>query len=193
MTHRFRLALASTLVLLLGGLLIAPPVRADTTSQAAVDWLALRQLPDGSFEVANFPAFETPDAILAIAENAQTTSTWNTQAAHDAVQAYDVNDDAPGGTPLDWVDQYLTDTPPDAGIAAKFIVLIAGPLGLNPAEFDPAGDGDPINLAEVMDAGEDLDSHSYGDGFLNYTLFALLAHPLLEKAYFIGPQPCITR
>ena len=103
MTHRFRLALSSTVVLLVGGLLGAPPVGADTNSQAAVDWLTLRQEADGGFEVANFPAFETPDAILAIAENAQTTSTWDPQTAHDAVQAFDVNDAEPGGTPLDWV------------------------------------------------------------------------------------------
>ena len=181
MTHRFRLASSSILALLVAGALVAPPAGADTTTQAAVDWVVQRQEADGGFEVADFPAFETPDAILAIAENAQTGATWDTQTAFDAVQSHDGNGGEPGGTPLDWVDDYLAETPPDAGIAAKFIVLIAGPLGLDPAAFDPAGDGDPIDLVAVMDAGEDPESHSYGDGFLNYTLFALLAHPILER------------
>ena len=41
------------------------------TANAAVAWLESRQLADGSFEVADFPGFETRDAVLAIAAAAQ--------------------------------------------------------------------------------------------------------------------------
>lgn len=181
MTHRFRLASASTLVVLLLGALTAPPAGADTVTESAVSWIVSQQEADGGFEIANFAAFETPDAILAIAEQAQTTADWSTVEARNAVQSHDANGPDAGGTPLDWVDAYLTENPPDAGIAAKFIVLIAAPLGLDPTEFDAAGDGDPVDLVAAMDAGKDPESHSYGDGFLNYTLFALVAHPLLGR------------
>lgn len=194
MTHRLRLALASTLAALLGVSLVAPPASADAVSQDAVDWLVDRQQPDGGFEVAQFPPFETPDAILAIAENAQTSTTWDETAALAAVQAVDVNGEAAGGTPLAWADAYLTANPPGAGIAAKFIVLVAGPLGLDPAAFDPAGDGDPIDLVAAMDAGK-LEDGSYAAAAINDTLYALLAHVVIERevpadtlAYVRGAQ-----
>jgi len=181
MTHRFKLALSSTLIVLLGAGLLAPPAGADTATAAATTWLAAQQLEDGSFELAAFPPFETPDAILAIAENAQTTSTWSTTEALDAVQALDGNGDAAGGTPLDWADQFLSGATPSAGIAGKFIVLVAAPLGVSTTAFDPAEDGSPVDLEAIMDAGE-LPDHSYGAGALNATLYALLAHPVLDRA-----------
>ncbi len=181
MTHRFRLALSSTLITLLVGGALAAPAGADETTDSATAWLVSKQQPDGGFEVAQFPPFETPDAILAIAENAQTTATWSETEALAAVGSHDVNEAAPGGTPLDWADDFLAE-PPSAGIAAKFIVLVAGPLGLDPAAFDPASDGSPVDLVAAMDAGEDPDSHSYGDGELNATLYALLAHAVLGRA-----------
>lgn len=181
MTHKFRLALSSTLITLLLGGVLAPPAGADTVTDRATAWLVSKQQPDGGFEVAQFPPFETPDAILAIAENAQTTSTWSESAALAAVTSHDVNGAEPGGTPLDWADDYLAE-PPTAGIAAKFIVLVAAPLGLPADAFDPAADGSPVDLVAAMDAGEDPESHSYGDGELNATLYALLAHAVLGRA-----------
>ena len=38
----------------------------------------------------------------------------------------------------------------DAGAAAKTIVLGAGPLGLDPSAFDPAGDGTPVDLVSLI-------------------------------------------
>ncbi len=45
------------------------PSTAATTK--AVTWLKTQQQADGGFEVAGFPGFETPDAVLAIANGAQ--------------------------------------------------------------------------------------------------------------------------
>lgn len=186
MSHRFRAAVAATLVALVAAPLLAPPASADASSEDAVAWLASRQQPDGGFEVAQFPPFETPDAILAIAEDAQTTTTWDTGAARDAVASVDVNGAEPGGSALDWLDAYLTTTPPNAGRAAKFIVLVAGPLGFDPAELDPAGDGDPIDLVAAMDEGALVDG-SYGAGALNDTLYALQAMAIVGR-----PAPAAT-
>jgi hypothetical protein len=118
-----------------------------TTADAAVAWLESQQLPDGGFELASFPGFETRDAALAIAEDAQTGTTWNTSEALAAVGA--VKYHGTGATPLDALDQYAaTITTP--GAAGKTIVLSAAPLGLDPAAFDPAGDGSPVDLVTLM-------------------------------------------
>ncbi|MCB1017380.1 MAG: S-layer homology domain-containing protein [Acidimicrobiales bacterium] len=193
MTHRLRLALASTLVALLGLGTVAPPVAADATTDAATAWLAARQEPDGGFEVADFAPFETPDVILAIAAGAQSGTPWSTGEALAAVQALDANGAAAGGTPLDWADEYLTANPPTAGIAAKFIVLVAGPLGLDPAAFDPSGNG-AVDLVAAMDAGK-LPDGSYSLPAINDTLYALLAHDVIGRdaptdtlAYLRGAQ-----
>ena len=184
MTHRFRAAVAATLVALVAAPLLATPASADTVSQAAVTWLTAHQQPDGGLEIAAFPPFETPDAILAIAEDAQTTSSWDAEAARDAVEAVDVNGPTDGGTPLDWADDYWDD-PRGSGIAAKFIVLVAGPLGLSTTAFDPAGDTDTVDLEAAMDAGL-LDDGSYGAGALNDTLYALQAAAVLGRPAAVG-------
>ena len=63
----------------------------DTQARAAAatttNWIEAQQQPDGGFEVAGFPGFETPDAVLAIAENAQTTKKWSPATALAAVEA----------------------------------------------------------------------------------------------------------
>ena len=118
-----------------------------TTAQAAITWLKAQQLPDGGFELAAFPGFETRDAALAIAENAQTGDTWSTTEALAAVGAVKYN--GIGATALDALDAYAA-TIATAGAAGKTIVLSAAPLGLDPAAFDPAGDGTPTNLVSVM-------------------------------------------
>ena len=123
----------------------------DTPSHAvaatASTWLAGQQLPDGSFEVAGFPGFETADAVIAIAENAQTDGSWNQALALSAVQATQNN----GNDPLDALDDQADGTL-NAGSAAKITALVALPLGLSPTAFDPQGDG-ARDLIAVIDSG----------------------------------------
>ena len=52
----------------------------------ATTYLKSQQLADGSFEVAGFPGFETPDAILAIAETAQQQARLERRAGEDRGQ-----------------------------------------------------------------------------------------------------------
>ena len=118
-----------------------------TTADAAVTWLKAQQLPDGGFELAAFPGFETRDAALAIAEDAQTGTAWSTSEALAAVAA--VKYQGSGATPLDALDDYAA-TITTAGAAGKTIVLSAAPLGLDPAAFDPAGDGSPVDFVALM-------------------------------------------
>ncbi len=142
----------------------------------AVDWIVTQQQPDGGFEVAGFPGFETPDAILAIAEHAQTTSTWSTSEARAAVEAVQTG----GKHALDAMDDYVDSPALTAGIAAKLILLVAEPLGINPTDFDPQDDSPTaVDLVATMNAGLNPDG-SYGPaGALNNTLYAALAQKLL--------------
>ena len=66
---------------------LAAPVGAapEDTAAGAVDWLVAQQQDDGGFEMAGFPGFETPDAVLAIAAAAQTGAGWDQGEAYDAV------------------------------------------------------------------------------------------------------------
>ena len=156
-----------TLALLVSLVTVQPSAAGATIDPiaAARNWLVAQQQPDGGFELAKFPGFETPDAILAIATAGQTGSTWSEAEALAAVEAVDVNGGSPGGTPLDWVDdladgridldQVPGGDPPGAGLRAKLALLVALPLGLDPANFDPKGGG-------VADLTDGLDSISPG-------------------------------
>ena len=180
MTHRFRLAVASVVAALLVTSTLATPAGADGATDAAITWLGAQQESDGGFELADFPPFETPDAIAAIAAAAQTTPTWNSTEALDAVEALDANGGGPGGTPLAWADAFLTGPTPSAGVAPQFLVLFAPPPGPSPTPLHPGGARPPVDLEDLMDQGE-LPDHSYGAGALNATLFALLAHDVLDR------------
>ena len=149
-----------------------------TTADAAVSWLESQQQSDGGFELAAFPGFETRDATLAIAEAAQTGSTWSTGEALAAVGA--VKYQGTGATPLDALDAYAA-TVNEAGAAGKTILLSAAPLGLDPAAFDPAGDGNPVDLVSVMGCGTTTAS-----AFNNLLYVALGQHLACG-----GPQPAI--
>ena len=142
----------------------------DTASRAtaadATAWLVDQQQPDGGFEVAGMAGFETPDALIAIAENAQTSSAWDKSLALAAVQATTTN----GKSPLDYVDD-LAEGPIGGGTAAKLTVLVALPLGLSPTSFDPQGDG-AVNLIAIMN-GAQQPNGSYGT--FSDTLFAAIA------------------
>ncbi|MBK5288105.1 MAG: terpene cyclase/mutase family protein [Acidimicrobiia bacterium] len=132
----------------------------------AHNWLVTHQQADGSFEVSGFAGFETPDAVVALAEHGQTTLTWDSTAARNAVAAVKKNNKSA----LDALDDFA-DGSLSAGQAAKLIVLVAKPLGISPTAFDPQSDG-ARNLVAAVDAGAAADG-SYGA--FNATLYAALA------------------
>lgn len=132
----------------------------------ATNWLKTQQQIDGSFEVSGFPGFETPDAIVALGEKAQTKNKWDAAKARALVTATKKN----GKSALDAIDD-LADGTLSAGQAAKLIVLVTKPLGMSSTAFDPQGDG-ARNLVAAMNAGAAPDG-SYGA--FNATLYAALA------------------
>jgi hypothetical protein len=117
---------------------VAPVGAADPASEsaasAAVAWLKTQQQADGSFEVAGFPGFETRDAALAIAEDAQTSTTWNPALARAAVEALRFGGSGP--TPLDYLEGLVAGSN-DPGVAAKTVVLVSEPLGIDATTFGP--------------------------------------------------------
>jgi hypothetical protein len=159
----------------------SPAQAADPASQATADaavaWLKTQQQSDGGFELAMFPGFETRDASLAIAEDAQTGTTWSTTEALDALAALHFGGTPAGATPLDALDAFGA-TVTTAGAAAKTIVLTASPLGLDPSAFDPAGDGTPVDLVALLDSGCGADTASFGPAFSD-TLYGVLAKKLV--------------
>jgi Prenyltransferase and squalene oxidase repeat len=149
-----------------------PPAKA--TAGAANAYLLSKQQPDGGFEVAGFPGFETSDAILAVAENAQTAEAWNTTQARNAV----ANGVRSGKTPLNAIDD-LAEGSITAGQAAKLIVLVAKPLGYSLTAFNPDGDGTVRNLVSIMNTGAQPNG-SYGA--FNATLYAAIAQKIATNA-----------
>jgi hypothetical protein len=136
---RIRRVLACTSALAITILLVspvAPAGAADPASTAAsanaVAWLKTQQQPDGGFEVASFAGLETRDAVLAIAEQAQTGTTWNTDEALAAIEALQAG--GAGPTPLDYLEG-LVAASTDPGVAAKTVVLVSAPLGIDPTAF----------------------------------------------------------
>ncbi|MSO37372.1 MAG: hypothetical protein EXQ69_03885 [Acidimicrobiia bacterium] len=138
-------------------------------ARSAVEWLEAQQQPDGSFEVAGFPGFETPDAVLAIAEQAQADGSWSTAEALAGVEAIDVGPDA-----LDALDD-LAEAGLSGGQAAKLMVLDVAPLGLDALAFDPQADGNPVDLESLVASAIQPDG-SYGA--FNATLFAVISNHL---------------
>ncbi len=153
----------------------APTPSSRAVAAKAAAWLATQQQADGGYEVAGFPGFETPDAVLAIGAAAQTGAEWSARQALAALLA----DRTPGGrTALDAIDDLAdgtaplgTGSPPSAGAAAKLIALVAGPLCMDPARFDPSGDG-ATDLQAIVDAAHQPDG-TYGA--FNATLYAAAA------------------
>ena len=76
----------------------------DPVTTDAVAWLVDQQEADGGFELADFPGFETPDAVLAIAQQAQVEPAWSKPLARAAVDAVVSTD---GKTPLDQLDDLV--------------------------------------------------------------------------------------
>ncbi len=147
----------------------------DSQSRAvaakATTWLDTQQQTNGGFEVAGFPGFETPDAVLAIAENAQTTAKWSKATALSAVEAATRK----GHSGLHYLDNFA-DAGIDAGQAAKLVVLDAAALGLSATHFNPDGDAKTTDLKAIIDVGAQPNG-SYGT--FNATLYAAIAQRLL--------------
>ena len=133
-----------------------------TAAAAAVAWLEAQQQPDGGFELTSFAGFETTDAVLAIAEQAQSGPTWSTSEAFEAVSNLHYGDSPSGATPLDYLEN-LTATVSDQGVAAKNLVLVALPLGIDPTAFGS------VDLVDRM-GGCDGDTTLGFNGFLYLTL-----------------------
>ena len=80
--------------------------RRSTTRSPPTRWRgwSTSRSPTAGFELADFPGFETPDAVLAIAEQAQVEPAWSTPLARAAVDAVVSTD---GFTPLDHLDDLV--------------------------------------------------------------------------------------
>ncbi|MEZ5177105.1 MAG: DUF4214 domain-containing protein [Acidimicrobiales bacterium] len=153
----------------------APPP--DPTVTRAVGYLRSQQQADGSFEVAQFAGFETPDAVFALASAAQTGPAWDVNAARNAVTSLVKG----GRTPLDVLDDLIDDDPDltsnAAGArAAKVAALVAQPLGLSSTDFDPSNDSvGAVDLLGRVDLHREPDgTYDFGAQF-NGLLYAAIA------------------
>ena len=148
-SRRVRVAFSVIVAALATSSVLVAPARGVTpadgvTARAAADWIITQQRSDGGFEVAGSQGFETPDAILAIAEAAQTGTTWSTAKALAAVEALEYGGSG-GPTPLDAIDDWIT-SGVNPGEAAKIVLLVAAPLGLDPEDFG----SNNVDLAAIM-------------------------------------------
>ncbi len=132
-----RVATSVALVAITTSALVAAAPSATADGASAVAWLKTQQQPNGGFEVAQFPGFETADVVAALAGEAQANASWSTDEALDAV--FDTQT-AGHENALDALDDDA-DAGIGAGQAAKLIVLVTNPLGLDPNLFDPECDG----------------------------------------------------
>ena len=151
------------------------PVAADTA--AGIAYLRPTQQANGGWD-AN-PAFEfaTTEALLAIAEQAQTGAGWSTAQAFAAVDGFD-HPNPPNNDPLSFADDMADGAIPPS-LAGKLIVMVAAPLGLSTTDFDPKNDTvAAVNLETALDpAGCAGNVASFG--FFGETLMAMLAKRLV--------------
>src|SRR5262245_13862914 len=186
MARTMRVAVVAALVITVA-LMSVPSASADAASGIA--YLASTQDTSGGWD-AGGSEFVTSEAILAIAETAQTGTAWSTTDAFDAVDSFE--DDVSGDTPLDAMAAAATaesaTLPP--GKAAKWIVNVAEPLGLDPTNFLGTG----VNLVTKM--GSPGADGSFNTGFnFNGAAYAALASFLLDGSvpsqtvtYLLGAQ-----
>ena len=110
-------------------------VTADEAVTAAERWLGRQQEADGGFD-GFLAGVGTPDTILALAESAQTESTWGNRPALERVESeVSVGDH----TPLDAARQIArqVDNPQ---VTARLITRVALPVGLEAGDEGPLGD-----------------------------------------------------
>lgn len=110
-------------------------VTADEAVTAAERWLGRQQEADGGFD-GFLAGADTPDTILALAESAQTESTWGNRPALERVESeVSVGDH----TPLDAARQIArrVDNPQ---VTARLITRVALPVGLEAGDEGPLGD-----------------------------------------------------
>ncbi|MET0895515.1 MAG: hypothetical protein ABWY80_06665 [Acidimicrobiia bacterium] len=150
----------------------------------AIDFLRTTQISgntpatgSGAWDTnAAFP-FYTYDAVLAVAEQAQTSSTWSTSQALTAVTNFT---NGAGQNPLAFMD-LMADNLVTPGEAAKTLVLFAAPLGMSFTAYNPSGDGDTVNLTSLI--GLPGPDGAYAPDFaFNDTLYAALATKIITGA-----------
>lgn len=189
MRTRPRPRLIAGIAATLAGALVAPllptgPAGAVSTPalDQAVAWLADQQEADGGFEVADFPGFETSDAIYALAAAGQADATWSTAEALAAVEAVTTGGNTPLDAVDDWVDAVQSDpaagAPAKAQQAAKVVALVTEPLGLDATDFDPSDDtAAAVDLVATIQAGAGTGDYAAlpigGKAFVVWALGAL--------------------
>lgn len=157
--RKTRLLAATVAAALATTIVPSAPAGAAVTPEveAAVAWLEDQQQADGGFELASFPGFETPDAVLALATAGQSGEVWDEAEARAAVEAVETE----GNDALDALDAWVDSTHADPGAtvatkgqqAAKLVSLVTVPLGLDATDFDPSDDSaDPVDLVAAMTA-----------------------------------------
>ncbi len=146
-------------------------------TQTASQWLIGQQQPDGGFEKAGFPGFETADAVFALAEQAQTGPYFDVDAARQRVESIATTG---GKTPLDNIDALVDGaTVPSVAAsaqAAKIVALVVEPLGLNATDFDPSNNSpSPVDLIARIKAYQQPDGSLGYDAQFNGVLYGALA------------------
>lgn len=134
-----------------------PPAEDDelaTAVEDGIEFLLGRQEGDGGFGAASQA---TADAVSALAQQAQTGDEWSAREAIDAVSAVETEG---GATPLDALDALAQDDPTPQ-LAARLISRAVVAMGLDPENFDPRGNGEPVDLVHIVAAAR-RDDGSYG-------------------------------
>ena len=156
-------------------------------ASGALEWLTTQQQADGGFELAGFPGFETPDAVLAVA--AVGRQSYTTDHGPLAVGAWDQADalasvealTEDGKDALDAIDDLIDGAADPTSVAAgaraaKVAAIVAEPLGIDPTDFDPSGDSvDPVDLLALADLHKLSDgAYDFGNQF-NAVLYTAIA------------------
>ena len=148
------------------GAMIVPPAAAQSTSAPASDpvdvarrggeaWLSGRQQPDGGFALGGLPGVETPESILALAGEAQTSDVWSAREAIDRIEA--LTGPEPGRSALDALAGLAAEAS-TARDAALLVTRVALPLQMEPTAFDPDRTGRPVDLIGLLDGARTTDA-----------------------------------
>ena len=122
----------------------------DAAADTAAAYLATLQFESGGFDAPDgFAGFLTADVAFALAQAGQTGASWDPAEALAAVRGVATN----GNDALDYLDDQAEGAfgPLSSGKAAQLVILAVA-VGLDPAAFDPQGDG-AIDLVAAIDAG----------------------------------------